>query len=196
MNRVFVIASNNEGKIFEMRNKLKDFGIEVISQKEAGINTDVEETGETFEENAIIKAQEIYKITNKPVIADDSGLEVDALEGKPGVYSKRFAGIEATDKDRTNKILELMKNVPEEKRTARFKCVICYIDEKGEKHIFEGESEGRIGYTPKGENGFGYDPIFVYNNKTFAEMTNEEKNQVSHRGRAINKFLDYLNSEK
>jgi len=189
-----IIASNNAGKIAEMKEKLKAYNINVISQKEANINIEVEETGTTFEENAILKAETIYKLSGKPVIADDSGLEIDALDGMPGVYSHRFAGPNATDEDRINKVLELMKDVPIEKRTARFKCVICYIDENGKKHLFEGIAEGKIGFAPKGKNGFGFDPIFVWNNdKTFAELSPKYKNQISHRGNAISKFLEFLN---
>ena len=147
-----ILASNNKGKLKEIKDKLEKYGIKVISQAEAGCNIEVEETGTTFVENAFLKAQAIYDIIQKPVIADDSGLEIDALDGKPGVYSHRFAGENATDEDRIQKILDLMKDIPEEKRTARFKCVICHIDEKGEKHIFEGTCEGTIGFEPKGHN--------------------------------------------
>ena len=187
-----ILASNNQNKLREMKAKLGAFGIEVMSQKEAGINIDVEETGTTFEENAILKASTIYDITKKPVIADDSGLEIDYLDGAPGVYSHRFAGENATDADRINKVLTLLKDAPEEKRTARFHCCICLIDEEGEKHIFHGIAEGKIGYEPIGENGFGYDPIFIYEGNTFAQLSGEEKNEVSHRGRAISQLVDFL----
>ncbi len=187
-----ILASNNPNKLIEMREKLGAFGIQVISQKEAGINIDVEETGTTFEENATLKASTIYDIIKKPVIADDSGLEIDALDGAPGVYSHRFAGENATDSDRVQKALTLLKDVPDEKRTARFRCCICLIDEAGEKHIFNGTAEGKIGYEPIGENGFGYDPIFVYGDKTFAQLTREEKNKVSHRGRAVQELVDFF----
>ena len=187
-----ILASNNPNKLREMKEKLGAFGIDVISQKEAGIDVDVEETGTTFEENAVLKASTIYDIIKKPVIADDSGLEIDALDGAPGVYSHRFAGENATDDDRINKVLTLLKDVPEEKRTARFRCCICFIDENGEKHIFNGTAEGKIGFEKVGENGFGYDPIFVYEGKTFASLTSEEKNNVSHRGRAVKQFEEFL----
>ncbi len=188
-----ILASNNRNKLKEMRAKLSKYNMNVISQKEAGYDIEVEETGVTFEENAALKATEIYRITKKPVIADDSGLEIDALNGAPGVYSHRFAGPDATDEDRINKVLSLLKSVPEEKRTARFKCTICYVDKKGEKHIFNGAAEGRIAFEPKGNNGFGYDPIFICElNKTFAEITGEEKNKISHRGKAIEKFVQFL----
>lgn len=188
-----ILASNNQNKLKEIREKVKDLDIEVISQKEAGFDFEVEETGSTFEENAIIKAEAIYKLVKKPVLAEDGGLEIDYLNGAPGVYSHRFAGENATDEDRRNKILTLLKDVPDKKRTARFKCVGCYIDEKGDKHIFEGIAEGKIGQESKGYNGFGYDPIFVCEKgKSFAEISSAEKNSISHRGRMIEKFVEYL----
>lgn len=188
-----ILASNNEHKLKEIRAKLKNGNIKIISQKEAGFNIEVDETGTTFEENAILKAETIYKLAKKPVLAEDGGLEVDYLNGEPGVYSHRFAGENATDEDRRNKILTLLKDVPDEKRTARFRCVGCYIDENGQKHIFEGISEGKIGYESKGTDGFGYDPIFICEyGKTFAEISAEEKNKISHRGRLIEKFVKYL----
>lgn len=192
-----ILASNNKNKLVELKEKLKKYGIEVVSQKEAGYDIEVEETGTTFEENATLKAEAIYEKSKMPVIADDSGLEIDALNGAPGIYSHRFAGENATDEDRINKVLGLMKDVPEKERTARFKTDICFIDEKGEKHIFEGVSEGKIGFEKKGTNGFGYDPIFISENgKTFAELTREQKNEISHRGRATAKFVEYLEKIK
>ena len=187
-----ILASNNQNKLREMKEKLLPLGFLVMSQAEAGCNIDVEETGTTFKENAEIKAEAIYKALNKPVIADDSGLVVDALDGKPGVYSHRFAGENATDADRIQKILTMLKDIPEEKRTAHFECCICYIDASGKKSFFEGRAEGSIGFEPKGNNGFGYDPIFIYEGRTFAERTADEKNAVSHRGRAVEKFVEFL----
>ena len=188
-----ILASNNKNKLKELKEKLSKFNIEVISQKEAGFDIEVDETGTTFEENAILKAEAIYNEIRKPVLADDSGLEIDALGGQPGIYSHRFAGENATDEDRINKVLTLMKYVEEEKRTARFKCVGCYIDENGEKHIFEGCAEGKISNEPYGQNGFGYDPIFICElGKSFAEISREEKNKISHRGRMTDKFVKYL----
>ena len=189
-----ILASNNVNKLKEIRSKLEKFNISVISQKEAGIDIDVEETGKTFKENAIIKAEAIYNILNKPALADDSGLEIDYLDGAPGVYSHRFC--EGTDEDRYNKVLKLLKDVPEDKRTARYRCAMCFIDENGEKHIFEDKVEGIIGYEPKGTNGFGFDPIVisVEKGKTFAELTPDEKNSISHRGKAVAKFVEYIES--
>ena len=188
-----ILASNNKNKLKEIQEKLEKFDIKVVSQKEAGFDIEVDETGTTFEENAILKAETIYKMCNKPVIAEDCGLEVDFLDGKPGVYSHRFAGENATDEDRVNKILDLMKDVEDEKRTARFRGVICYIDENGEKHLFEGIAKGSIAREPKGYDGFGYDPIFICElGRTFAEISSEEKNSISHRGRMVEKLVDYL----
>ncbi len=121
------------------------------------------------------------------------GLEIDYLDGQPGVYSHRFAGENATDEDRVNKVLTMLKGVEDKKRTARFRCVGCYIDEKGDKHIFEGKTEGKIAQFPRGNDGFAYDPIFICElGKTFAEVSSEEKNSISHRGRMIDAFLNYL----
>ena len=193
MIKEIIVATNNKNKIRELKKAIEKFGISIKSQSECGIDIDVEETGTTFEENACIKAKAVYDILNKPVIADDSGIMIDSLNGMPGVYSHRFAGENATDKDRINKVLELMKDVPDEKRTARFVCNICFIDEKGEKHIFEGISEGRIAHKPCGNDGFGYDPIFICEKgKTFAEIELDEKNEISHRGRAIKKLINFL----
>lgn len=191
-----ILASNNKNKLKEFKEKLKRFDINVISQKEAGFDVDIDETGTTFTENSKLKAEAIYKLSKKPVISDDSGLEIDFLNGEPGVFSHRFAGPDATDKDRNNKILKLMGNVEDGERTARFKCSICYIDDKGIEHIFEGCCNGKIARKELGNNNFGYDPIFIYGDRTFAQMTQEEKSEVSHRGLAMKKFLDFLDSEK
>lgn len=187
-----ILASNNKNKLKEISEKVKEFNFNVISQSQAGYDIEVEETGKTFEENAILKAEAIYKISNMPVIAEDSGLEIDSLNGEPGVYTGRYAGPNATSQDKIEKVLKLMKDVEENKRTARFKCVICYIDKKGEKHIFEGSCEGKITYEPCGTAGFDYDPIFLYDTRTFAQMSCEEKNKISHRGQAVNKLVEYL----
>ena len=191
-----VLASNNKNKIREMTQILLPFGMEVISQGEAGADFEVEENGTTFRENAEIKAAAVYDALHMPVIADDSGLVVDALDGAPGVYSHRFAGENATDHDRSMKILEKLEGISESGRRARFICEICYIDEKGEKHFFTGKCEGIIGTEEKGSNGFGYDPIFCYGNKTLAEMTDDEKNQISHRGEALRLLTEYLKERK
>lgn len=194
--QTLVLASNNVGKIKDMKEILQPFGIIVRSQREAGLSIEVEETGKTFAENALLKASAIYQQLHCPVIADDSGLIVDALNGEPGVHSHRFAGEHATDEQRCQKILEQMQDVPAEKRTARFACVICYLNEEGRENFFTGYCEGKIGTVPKGKNGFGYDPIFVVGSKTMAEMTEEEKNAVSHRGNALAALKAYLENRK
>ncbi len=191
-----IFASNNKNKIREIKSKLKDLNIEVLSQSEAGFNIEVDETGATFEENSILKAKAIYKLAKMPVIADDGGLEVNFLDGRPGVYSARFCGPDATDKDRCNKILELMNDVKEEDRSARFRCVICYIDELGVIRTFEGVCEGKISKEPIGNSNFGYDPIFLVGDKSFAQMSETEKNKISHRGRAIDKWINFLKNDK
>ena len=191
MNRI-VIASNNAGKLREIRDILQPLGFTVVSQREAGISIEVEENGETFAENAALKARAVYEALHCPVIADDSGLLVDALDGAPGVHSHRFAGEGATDADRNAKLLELLDGVPAEKRTARFECVLCYVDAAGETHFFSGTCEGRIGPAPAGENGFGYDPLFCVGDRTMAQMTEEEKNQVSHRANALAELARYF----
>ena len=187
-----ILASNNKNKIREMAQILEPFGMEVISQRDAGADFEVEENGTTFRENAEIKAAAVFERLNAPVIADDSGLMVDALGGAPGVYSHRYAGENATDKDRCEKLLSELAGVPEEKRTARFICEICFIDEKGEKHFFTGKCEGIIGTEGKGENGFGYDPVFYVGGVSLAEMTDDEKNSISHRGEALRLMKKYL----
>lgn len=190
--KTIILASNNANKVREISEELKETDIRIISQEEAGCDIEVEENGTTFIENAVLKAEAIYNLLKMPVIADDSGLEVDALGGEPGVYTKRYAGPNATDQDKINKVLNLIKDVEDSKRTANFKCAICYINENGEKHIFEEKCEGKIAHKPQGTAGFAYDPIFLYGNKTFAEMTTEEKNEISHRGKAVKKLVEYL----
>ena len=178
-----ILASNNAGKLREMREILEPFGLEVRSQKEAGFTAEVAETGITFQENAIIKAKAVQEALHC------------ALDGAPGVYSHRFAGEQATDEDRCNLVLEKLQGVPTEQRTARFVCAICYLTADGEQHCFAGVCEGIIGTEPKGENGFGYDPVFVVGNKTMAEMTEAEKNAISHRGKALAALQAYLKGE-
>ncbi len=195
MEKEIVLASNNIKKLEEISKKLSEFGIKVIPQNDAVGDIEVEETGTTFKENAILKAEAIYKIVKKPVLADDSGLEVDYLNGKPGVYSNRFAGPTATDDDRINLIINSLKNAKDDERTARFVCSICYIDKKGEKHIFENYCEGIIAKEKHGDNGFGYDPIFMVGDISFAEMAKETKNKISHRGKAIDDFVSYIRNQ-
>ncbi len=183
-----ILATNNKEKVKEFKEILKPLGFEVVSQSEAGINIEVEETGTSFEENAVLKAKAVYDIAKTYVIADDSGLEVDALNGKPGIYSARYEGL-ATSHERNMRILEQISGVDDEKRTARFVCTICLIRDNGEINTVKGTCEGRIGFEENGKNGFGYDPIFVYKDKTLAQMSDDEKNSISHRGNAIKELL-------
>lgn len=192
MNNKIVLASNNNHKLREISEMLKPLGYTVISQSQAGISLDVEETGTTFEENSLLKARAIYGVCKIAVIADDSGLEVSYLNNAPGVYSSRYAGEGATDEERCAKLLRELEGVPKKNRTARFVSVICYIDENGKENIVRGECEGYIGIEPHGKNGFGYDPIFMYGDKTFAEISAEEKNSISHRANALKKFVELL----
>ena len=185
-----ILASNNKNKLREFREILEPLGYEVITQSEAGADIEAEETGTTFEENAYIKAKAAYDITHLPVIADDSGLEVDALGGEPGIYSARYA----EEGKRCAKVLSKMEGVPDEKRTARFVCAVCYIDENGESFTVKGTCEGRIGYEKRGTNGFD-DPIFMYGDRSFAEISAEEKDKVSHRADALRKFEARIKGE-
>lgn len=190
-----IAATKNKNKLREFGEILK--GFEIISQEEAGVDVDVEETGATFEENSYLKAKAIYDITGITTIADDSGLCVDALNGAPGVYSARYGGVGYDDKGRVQLLLENMKDVPDSERTARFVCVITLVGEEG-IITARGECEGRIDYGPKGENGFGYDPVFYVDRfeKTLAEVTPEEKNSISHRGKALKIFAEKLNKKE
>ena len=187
-----IVASNNQNKIKEYKAILEPLGFNVISQSEAGINIEVEETGTTFEENSLLKAQAIYDITHKNVIADDSGMEVSFLNNEPGIYSARYKGLK-TALERNKYILSALKNAKD--RSARFICTICYIDETGKHKMFKGIWPGRIAKKISGDNGFGYDPIFIGEGKrcTTANITEAEKNKISHRGRATALLLEYLN---
>lgn len=187
-----ILASNNKGKIREIQEILTPLGYEIVSMKDSGIDIEIEENGKTFKENAGIKAKAIFDLKHTAVIADDSGLEVEYLNGAPGVYSHRYAGDNATDADRNNKLLSELSGVPEDKRGAAFVCEICYIDETGREQYVRGECRGKIGFEPKGENGFGYDPLFMYGDKSFAELSAEEKNKISHRANALKKLCDIL----
>ncbi len=186
-----IAATKNKNKLREFGEILK--GFEIISQEEAGIDIDVEETGTTFEENSRLKAEAIFKATGIPAIADDSGLCVDALGGEPGVYSARYGGEGLDDEGRVQLLLKNMKKVPDEKRTARFVCVITMVSNDG-IITARGECEGVINHAPKGENGFGYDPVFYMKEygKTTAEMSPDEKNAVSHRGKALKIFAEKM----
>lgn len=188
-----IIASNNKGKIKEFKKILEPLGYNVFSQSEAGVNIEVEETGTTFEENAKLKARAIYNLKHTAVLADDSGIVVDYLNGEPGIYSARYMGLQ-TDEERRRCVLYKMKDAKKEDRTARYVCCICYIEENGKENIVNGVWEGIVADKEYGENGFGYDPIFMPNgsDKTVAQMLPEEKNTISHRAMAIQKLKELL----
>lgn len=195
MNKI-IFATSNLGKMKEIKEILNDLNCEILSMKEAGINTDIVENGKTFEENATIKAKAIVKIANCIVLADDSGLEVDYLNKAPGIYSARFLG-ENTSYDIKNKyIIDKLSNVSDEKRSARFVCAIACALPNGEIFTTRATIEGRIAYEPKGENGFGYDPIFFVPefNCTTAQLSPEQKNKISHRGKALVLMKEKLKS--
>ena len=182
-----VFATANEGKVKEIKEILKDFPIEVVSMKEMGITADIEENGATFEENSLIKARALVKLTGLPALADDSGLEVDYLNGEPGIYSARYLGRDTDYDYKNNYIIDKLSEAKDEERSARFVCVISLVLPDGREFVERGVVEGLIGYEQKGENGFGYDPIFYLPEygKTSAELPPEEKNRISHRGKAL-----------
>lgn len=198
MDNKIIFATGNEGKMKEVRIILEDLGLEVLSLKEAGINIDIEENGTTFEENAIIKANAIREIANCIVLADDSGLEIDYLDKAPGIYSARYMGEDTSYDIKNNKILELLKDVPNEKRTARFVCAIAAALPNGKVFTTRGTIEGIIGYKIEGENGFGYDPIFYLPeyNCTTAQLSMDKKNELSHRGKALRAMKEILRKEE
>jgi XTP/dITP diphosphohydrolase len=185
LNRTIVLATTNKGKISEIETLLSSFDIEIKSLEDFGPIPEVVEDGETFEDNAYKKAHFAAKVLGFPALADDSGLMVDALRGMPGVRSARYAGENATDRDRNLKLLNAVEGV--ENRKAVFKCVISIAVPRGPALVYEGTCEGVLALEISGENGFGYDPLFYYPplKKTFAQMSPEEKNRVSHRGRAM-----------
>ena len=189
-----VFATGNTGKMREIREILADLDLEVVSMKEIGFNMPIAENGTTFEENALIKARAVAGQCGEIVLADDSGLEVDYLNGDPGIYSARYMGEETPYSIKNAAIIERLAGVPDEKRTARFVCAIAAVFPDGQELVTLGEIQGRIDYGEKGKNGFGYDPIFYVPEfgKTTAELTDEEKNSISHRGRALRKMKEKL----
>lgn len=190
-----VLASGNKGKVREINQILAGLDIEVVPQTEFGVE-EIEETGLTFVENAILKARNAAQVTGLPAIADDSGLEVDALKGEPGIYSARYAGVGATDEANLQKLLAEMESIQEPERTARFQCLMVYMEHGSDPTplICQGTWEGRITTEPQGENGFGYDPVFLVpeHNCTSAQLSSDEKNSLSHRGQALRKLVDAL----
>ena len=191
-----ILASNNRDKVKEVKEILK--GYDIISMKEAGIDVDIEENGTTFEENALIKARAIMKLTGQITMADDSGLEIDYLNKEPGVYSARYMG-ENTDYHIKNaNLIQRLDGVPDEQRTARFVCAIAAALPDGNSLVTRGTIEGYIGWEECGSNGFGYDPIFYLyeNDKSTAELSAEEKNAISHRGKALRQMKKMLEEQK
>lgn len=190
-----IFATGNENKMKEIRMILADCGYEILSMKEAGIQADIVEDGKTFEENAIIKAEAIRKMTNCLVLADDSGLEVDYLDKAPGIYSARFMGEDTSYRIKNKAIIDKLAGVPDEKRTARFVCAIAAAFPDGKTITRRGTIEGIIAYEERGENGFGYDPIFFLPEygKSTAELSPEEKNTISHRGNALRLIKEVIN---
>lgn len=193
--RMLLIATRNPGKLRELRILLAGTPYECISLDDAGINEEVPETGQSFEENAIIKATEYARLSGLLTLADDSGLEVDALDGEPGIRSARYAGNHASDADRIDLLIRKLSKIPDNKLTARFRCVIAVVSPGSDPEIYEGTCEGRIVRSPRGNGGFGYDPVFlsVELDKTMAELSPDEKNRYSHRSIASQKVCEYLN---
>ncbi len=189
---VFAVATNNQKKLKEIQRILDSFGITAKTLKELGIAVEIEENGTTFEENAVIKAKTIAQLANLPTISDDSGLEVDALNGAPGVYTARFAGENATDDENINKLLHEMKDVEKNDRTARFVSAVCLYMPDGRHTVCRGTCEGWIGYERIGDGGFGYDPVFMVDEISYSQMSPEAKDAISHRGSALRQLKDKI----
>ena len=191
-----ILASKNAHKLEELSAILGQLGFEIALESEYGLDIEVEETGTTFEENSLLKAEAVMKASGLPVLADDSGLMVDALCGAPGVYSARY-GHKSSDAERTAYLLENMIDVPDEARTAKFVCVITCLWPDGRKIVARGECPGQILHEVHGSNGFGYDPVFYLpeRGKTYAELAAEEKNAISHRARALQEFCRIYREE-
>ena len=198
MMKELVLASGNKGKLAEFQRLLEGLDVQIHSMKEYPEIGEIVEDGSTFAENALIKARAVCKATGKPAMADDSGLAVDALNGAPGIYSARFAGEQRSDADNNAKVLQLLEDVEDGKRTARFFCVIAIVLPDGREYTAEGTCEGTILHALQGEGGFGYDPLFYVESldKTFAELTMEEKNRISHRGHANRKAVEIIRGLK
>lgn len=194
MNKTIIIATHNKGKAKEFKSLFKEYGYAVKTLHDYPEIGEVPETGDTFEENALQKASAISEELGTIVLADDSGLEVNALNGQPGIYSARFAGEHGNDQKNNEKLLKELENVKEENRTANFHCSLALVGPGKEPLFVEGNIEGRILFGPQGENGFGYDPLFYIPSlkKSMAELSNEEKNQISHRAKAIENLRDHL----
>lgn len=193
----FVLATGNAHKVREVREILQGLPLDVVPMGEAGFTGDIEEDGESFEENALIKARAVHAVTGGFVMADDSGLAVDALDGAPGIHSARYAGRDATYPEKIARLWDALRGVPEEARTARFVCAIAVVRPDGSSFTVRGTCEGRIASKMRGEGGFGYDPVFLVPElgKTTAELDAAEKHAVSHRGRALRLMVDRLREE-
>ncbi len=189
-----IFVTGNKGKLAEIEKILKDLDYEVVSMKDAGVSVDIDENGSTFEENAMIKARAVHDATGEMTMADDSGLEIDALDGRPGIYSARFMGEDTPYSVKNKALIDALKGVPDEKRTARFVCACALVLPDGTGYTVRGTFEGRIGYEEKGSNGFGYDPIFFLPERgcTSAELSPEDKNEISHRGQALRKMKEII----
>lgn len=189
-----IMATRNHGKAAELAQLLADLAVEILTLDHFSAFPDIEETGATFHENAVLKARAAAQYSSLPALADDSGLAVDALAGQPGVYSARFAGEPCSDTKNNQKLLELLKDIPLERRTARFVSTIAFITPEGVIKVTEGFCEGIILPEPRGTGGFGYDPLFYLPalGKTMAELSKTEKNQISHRGKALRAMLPFL----
>ena len=192
--RRIIFATGNEGKMREIREILADTGAEIVSMKEAGIRIDIVEDGKTFEENALIKARAIAAHTDAIVLADDSGLEIDALNKEPGVYSARYMGEDTSYDIKNQNLIDRLDGVPKEKRTARFVCAIAAVLPDGKELVTRQTMEGYIGWEPEGTNGFGYDPIFYLDEFgcSSATISPEQKNAISHRGKALRAMKELL----
>ncbi len=197
MDNIIILATNNKSKVKEISEMMSGSDITFESLADAGINVEVEETGTTFEENALLKAREICNLSGKPTISDDSGLEIDALDGAPGIYSSRFMGEDTSYDIKSNALIEKLENVADPDRTARFRCCMALVLPDGREFVTEGTMEGIIAREPKGINGFGYDPILFIPeyNRTSAELSSEEKNNISHRGEALRKMIEVIKKE-
>ena len=196
--RRLIFATGNADKMKEIREILGDLPVEILSMKEAGVPAEVEENGSSFEENALIKARAICELANEMVLADDSGLEIDYLNKEPGIYSARYMGEDTSYRIKNQNLIDRLEGVPDEKRTARFVCAIAAVFPDGKELIVRGTIEGRIGYEERGENGFGYDPIFYLPDRDIstAQLSREEKNSISHRGNALRKMKELLEKEQ
>lgn len=191
-NMVFAVATNNKKKLAEIQRILDSFGIQAKTLKELGVEIEIEENGTTFQENAVIKAKTIAEMVSLPTISDDSGLEVDYLNGDPGVYTARYAGENASDDENIDKLLNALNGVNKENRTARFVSAVCLYTPQGEYTVCTGTCEGWIGFERLGDGGFGYDPVFMVGDISYSQMSAQEKDKISHRGSALRQLKDKI----